>query len=79
MNSVASQAFVSDIRLSVHIRHVHIAKLRGGHAVDEQEARRDPDPGDLDRASDAHRPEDWFEVMRSWWDQRESGEAGRVR
>ena len=45
-----------------------------GHLDGHEETIARPDEGLQD-----DRPQDWFEVMRSWWDQRERGGTDSAR
>ncbi len=49
-----------------------------GHLDGYEETVDRRDEG-LQNARSDDRPQDWFDVMRSWWDQREIGETDRAR
>lgn len=49
-----------------------------GHLDGHEETVDRPEEGLQDDRQD-DRPQDWFEVMRSWWDQRESGGTDSAR
>ena len=51
---------------------------RGGHAMNGHEASPERREEDLQDARREDQPQDWFEAMRSWWDQREHREADRT-